>query len=190
MEPKTILKVAEKIGLDCIAITDHNTIKGGVETKKIKSKIKVFVGSEIKTNLGEIIGYDLHHDIKSDDLFDAIDKIKSQNGLISIPHPFDSLRSGIANEKILINISKKIDFIELNARSFTFFNHKAEYFAKKHRIPIIGGSDAHMIFEIGKAITFMKTIKRIEPSSVSINTSNLYCFYPLIRTKIYKIFKL
>ncbi|MFX0204875.1 MAG: PHP domain-containing protein, partial [Candidatus Hodarchaeota archaeon] len=34
MEPKTIIKVAGKKGLDCVAVTDHNTIKGGSTTEK------------------------------------------------------------------------------------------------------------------------------------------------------------
>lgn len=40
-----------------IAITDHNTIKGGLEAKKYENEdFKVIVGSEISTDRGEMIG--------------------------------------------------------------------------------------------------------------------------------------
>ena len=34
LEPKDIVKIAIKKGLDGIAITDHNTVKGALEAKK------------------------------------------------------------------------------------------------------------------------------------------------------------
>ena len=36
IEPKTLLKVAKKKGINTLIITDHGTIKGGVLTKKAK----------------------------------------------------------------------------------------------------------------------------------------------------------
>ena len=55
-EPKMMVKTASKLGLSGIAVTDHNTIKGGLEAKKYETKeFQVFVGSEIKTDHGEVI---------------------------------------------------------------------------------------------------------------------------------------
>jgi len=34
LEPRDIVKIAIKRGLDGIAITDHNTVKGALEAKK------------------------------------------------------------------------------------------------------------------------------------------------------------
>ena len=46
LEVKEIVKAAIKRGLDGIAITDHNTIKGGIEAKKYETDgLKVIVGS-------------------------------------------------------------------------------------------------------------------------------------------------
>ena len=54
---RTIEKVALKRGLDCLAITDHNTIEGALEFKSRVSHLLVIVAEEIKTREGEIIGY-------------------------------------------------------------------------------------------------------------------------------------
>ena len=35
INPKKLLKIAKKRGLDGIAITNHNTIQGGLEVKKL-----------------------------------------------------------------------------------------------------------------------------------------------------------
>ena len=40
-EPRNILKVAKKKGIDIIAITDHNTVKGGVETKSWRKNLEL-----------------------------------------------------------------------------------------------------------------------------------------------------
>ena len=66
IEPKIMVKIAAKVGLSGIAVTDHNTIKGGLTAKKYENdKIQVIVGSEILTDKGEIIGIFLTEEIKS-----------------------------------------------------------------------------------------------------------------------------
>ena len=55
INPKTLVKVADKAGLTGVAVTDHNTIKGGLEAKKYGNKnIEVIVGSEILTDKGRL----------------------------------------------------------------------------------------------------------------------------------------
>ena len=46
MSPKRIVKVAQDNGLDCIAITDHDSIKGGLEAKKYENEKERGEGSE------------------------------------------------------------------------------------------------------------------------------------------------
>ncbi|HEX7467577.1 MAG TPA: PHP domain-containing protein, partial [Methanobacterium sp.] len=72
VDPKILVKVAAKVGLSGIAITDHNTIKGGLEAKKYENnEIEVIVGSEILTDKGEIIGIFLTDEINSKNFFDV-----------------------------------------------------------------------------------------------------------------------
>lgn len=57
IEPEIIVKTAKNQGLSGIAVTDHHTIRGGLETKKISPEdLEVIVGSEIGTERGEVIG--------------------------------------------------------------------------------------------------------------------------------------
>ena len=58
LEPRKILKIAKRRGIDAVAITDHGTIKGGLAVKKevrgMNNAVSVIVGAEILTERGEI----------------------------------------------------------------------------------------------------------------------------------------
>ena len=58
LKPKTILKIAKKVGLDGIAVADHNTIKGGQEVSKANKdkNFEVIPGIEVSTDRGHVLG--------------------------------------------------------------------------------------------------------------------------------------
>jgi len=144
-----ILEVAKKKGLKLIAITDHGTIKGGLVTKRLASDygIDVLVGAEVMTTSGEIMGFNLKNNIKSRELIPVLEEIKSQGGLVVIPHPARWNKKMLPFKKI----AKYIDYIEVyNGRNLVTRSNKRAYrIAKKFNIKPIIGSDSHFAFEIG-----------------------------------------
>lgn len=158
MEPKRIIRIAVERGLDGIAITDHNTVKGGLEAKEYETRdFQVIVGSEVMTEKGEITGLFLSKEIKSRDVQGVIAEIKEQGGIVVIPHPFDRLRHSafsVTDEDV-----KFIDAIEgFNSRCiFGGDNRKAVEFALRYNLPVIAGSDAHYPGEIGKGGIIIET---------------------------------
>ena len=162
LDVREIVKIAIKRGLDGIAVTDHNTIKGGIEAKKFENgSLKVIIGSEIMTEKGEVIGLFLSEEIRSGMFQDVINDIRDQNGIIIIPHPFDEMRHSSfqpAEQDI-----KFIDCIEgFNSRClFQKYNKNAKEFAKRYNMAITAGSDAHFLNEIANAgiITEMEDIR-------------------------------
>lgn len=158
LDPQKIIKVAKKRGLNGIAITDHNTIKGGLEAKKYETDdFKVIVGSEVMTTRGEIIGLFLSEEIKSNDFHEVLDEIKGQNGIAVVPHPFDEMRSSSFHiEKEDIKYVNNIEI--LNSRCVNEkYNHMADTFAKENNLGVTGGSDAHFANEIGHAGIIVET---------------------------------
>ncbi len=154
LEPERIVKTAIKRGLSGIAVTDHNTIKGGLKAKKYETEdFAVIVGSEIKTARGEIIGLFLEEEVKpaAGDFQELVSAIKRQNGIVVIPHPFDELRRSALHPTE--EDAKFVDCIEcFNSRCiFQRYNDRAVEFAAKHRLPVTAGSDAHFANEIGNA---------------------------------------
>ncbi|MDI6644123.1 MAG: PHP domain-containing protein [Methanobacteriaceae archaeon] len=152
IEPAKIVETAKKRGLSGIAITDHDTIKGGLMAKKYQDQdFEVIIGSEITTNQGEIIGLFLNQEINSKDHLEVMDEIKDQDGLVIIPHPFDNMRQ--ATYHPLKDNFKYFDGLEVfNSRCISQkYNDKAEAFANKFNLNKCAGSDAHFINEIGNA---------------------------------------
>ena len=152
MEPKTLVKIARKRGLDGIAVTDHDTIKGSLKAREYAEKsLEIIIGSEVMTSRGEVIGLFLSEEIQSTDLIDVIEEIHDQNGVAVVPHPFDTLRKSAlwpTEDDV-----KYLDGVEgFNARNvYQKSNMDAIEFGKKHKLAITAGSDAHFSNEIGNA---------------------------------------
>lgn len=142
--------------IKCIAITDHNEIKGAIKAKKIfeKHKINVIVGEEILTEQGEIIGLFLNNKIEKNlTAKETIQEIKKQNGIVYIPHPFDQKRNKtvLQYEQLIVNKSD-VQLIECyNGRNIDEeYGIKQNEIAEKiGKIKVIG-SDAHTWFEVGR----------------------------------------
>ncbi len=152
MTPEQIVSRARVAGLDGIAITDHDTIRGGVETKRLEpAGMLVIVGAEIMTDAGEVIGLFLKEEIEERTLERVVEAIRSQGGLVVVPHPFDSLRRSALH--IRDDQARLADAIEVcNSRCLLErFNTMAREYAARHSLPAVAGSDAHYPGEIGKA---------------------------------------
>ncbi len=154
MEPATILKVAKKKGLDGIAVTDHLTIKGGIETRKLNDDpdFLVIVGSEVETNdKGDLIGLFLEEEIETRNTADVITEIKAQGGVVFWAHPFRFGKNMLRSDAI-----EHLDLIEgFNSKTSASRNALAQQLAREYRKPAIGASDAHQAFEIGNGKTLV-----------------------------------
>jgi predicted metal-dependent phosphoesterase TrpH len=144
-------------GLDVIAITDHNTVDGGLEGRDLAERhgVRVIVGEEVKTAQGEVVGLFLERTIPAGLSFaETLTAIHEQNGIVYLPHPFDRLHS-VPGYELLKQHVREIDVVEVfNSRlAFPAFNERAELFAQRYRIPAAGGSDAHVLAGLGTALT-------------------------------------
>ncbi len=145
MDPKRILKVAKSKGFDTVAITDHNTIRGALEAKKFEDDagVQVIIGSEIRTDIGDIIGLKLEREVDSRSWEAVISEIKDQGGITVLPHPY-------RDHAMIKDVAEKVDFIEIwNARCHPEQNRKALELVASLRCGTIMGSDAHLYSELG-----------------------------------------
>ena len=96
LSPKQVVDRVHRAGLDCIAITDHNTIRGGLAVREIADGFQVIVGEEVRTADGEVLGLFLSEDIpRGLTAAETVARIKAQGGIAGVPHPFDHLRSAL-----------------------------------------------------------------------------------------------
>jgi len=145
-----------QIGINCIAIADHHSIAGALKLKEI-APFNVIVAEEIMTPIGELMGLFLTQEIpRGLSAQETITRIKSQGGLVNIPHPFG--HSFRENKKLLSQeILSQVDLIEVFNSRIPFPNSfpKAFKLASEYRLPASAGSDAHTIREIGRAYVEM-----------------------------------
>jgi len=156
--PQEVVDRALRVGLDIVAVTDHNLFKPSLEAQnyaiKQKLPLKVILGEEISSKDGEIIGLFLKRRIKPFlTAEETIQKIHQQDGLAVIAHPMRIfLGFSLWRRKIEELAEKKlIDGLEI----FNFWDHNPWHFskrsqlAKKWSLAKIGGSDSHSISTLG-----------------------------------------
>lgn len=170
--------------VSCLGITDHNNMQSvtAYEKELMQNGIRLIAGEEVRTTSGEIIGLFLKSQIntKGSDgkwitLEKAVHEIKTQNGLVIVPHPFDKLRLGIGRKNIL-KIAGDIDAMEVfNSRTkINFFNKNAQAFANEMHLVQTVGPDAHIQDEIGNAIMEMEDFSTKEEFLQNLKTAKFY----------------
>jgi len=151
-DPADVVRRARSIGLNRIAITDHNEIDGALAAHRLDPEL-VIVGEEVRTSEGlDLIGLWLTDRIPPGGSFRAVaDAIHAQSGIVYVPHPFDSHRG--TTESFLDDFVDCIDAVEVfNARIHDRNrNARAAAWAIRHGIPAGAGSDAHSLREIGRS---------------------------------------
>ena len=159
--PEAIVQCCLKVGINCLAITDHNSLAGARAVKKI-APFPIIAGEEIKTKSGEVIGFFLEEQIpKGLSAEETAIRIKEQKGLVCIPHPFDRVRRSPLRSEALEMLLPYIDIIEVFNSRTTFLSdcRKAQELAQKHGFLQGAGSDAHALAEIGGAYVEMPEFK-------------------------------
>ena len=153
---RSIVARCVKSGLNYIAVTDHNTIRGALEVRSI-AEFPVIVGEEVKSSAGDIIGLFLEEEVpRGLSPLATVEAIRAQGGLVMVPHPFDRLRPSAIKYEALLEILPYVDIMEsFNAHNlFMRDNEKATVFSRQHHLVEAAVSDSHTPMELGS--TFME----------------------------------
>lgn len=162
-------------GINTVAITDHNEIKGAIELKKFLKKynISVIIGEEIFTEKGEVIGLFLQKKIEPGlSIRETMLEIKEQGGIVYIPHPYDEKRhnSVLPETEISENIDL-IDIIEVhNGRNIkkTFSEKQLVIGNRFPHVHQLVGSDAHTFIELGRNYNIIEEFNTSEEFLINL----------------------
>lgn len=169
MSLETFQKVCKKRGLFPV-ITDHDTIKGALEYKKRFGNC--IIGEEVHTAQGDLAGLFLNEEIpKKTDVYEVVDKIRQQGGLVYMPHPFD-----IGRRSTLKVHDFKADIVEVfNARVvLQKYNKMANDYAEKHRLLKAVGSDSHFSRHVGMCFVEMDAFDDVKGFMRSLKHGKLF----------------
>lgn len=154
LRPEQYMVALERGLLDCIAITDHNSIDFATLMNRDLGD-RIIVGEEIMTTAGEIIGLFIEEAIAPGlSPIETVRLIKDQGGIVYIPHPFETVRKGL-HPAVLEELVEYIDIIEIcNGRAFVQ-NRSAQavVWARMNHVLGVASSDAHGFYGLGKTYT-------------------------------------
>ena len=152
-----LLEQAAAIGLDALAVTDHDEFEASEEAVALAPDYDLIgiPAMEVTSKAGHVLAMGIDSKVPAELSFlDTLDAIHERGGIAIIPHPFQKSRSGVAP-----NVSRddlaKADAIEVyNSRLLTGrANRQAQTFAEQYDLPQTAGSDAHIAEMVGQAIT-------------------------------------
>lgn len=160
-----VLEQAGRVGLDIIAITDHDEIRGALLAEELAPRfgIQVIPGVEITTAEGDLLALGIRKLVPARlPLLDTIKRVGEQGGFCVAPHPgaaglgMNSLSAysiymalkDYEAERILVGIET------YNATTLDrAANHAARSWAERFGITQTGSSDAHVLEAIGLGAT-------------------------------------
>lgn len=159
MSLDSIIERVREQGLDGVAIADHGTIEGALEMKR-RAPFMVIVAEEILTDRGEIMGLFLEKGIPSGlSVPETVARIREQQALVLVPHPFDHFRSSDLDDKALYDLvaQGEVDVLEVyNSKTpFHGTSLRAKKYARDHNLIVSAGSDAHSVHGVGNAYVDM-----------------------------------
>lgn len=150
VDPHLIARRSQKLGLGPLCLTDHNTISAASAVQRSSPAGTIIVGEEILTTEGEIIGLFLQQAIAPGlTVHKTVCEIKSQGGIVYLPHPLDASRPSLSASAI-DRVVEDLDVIEVfNCRSSADSNRAAQELCRNLGAVPASGSDAHSLKEIG-----------------------------------------
>lgn len=151
--PKTLVeKLVAHNFIKVVAITDHDSVKGISETRKLAAAypdILIIPGVEISTAEGDLLVLGTEKMPSKPWTVEHVVDFARENDCVSVvAHPYREYGLGDST------VNYKVDAIEvLNGESSTNANKLAYNLAKSMRLPGVAGSDAHQPLELFSAYT-------------------------------------
>ncbi len=160
-----VLSRAKQLGLDVIAITDHDVITGALKAMKLASNygVEVIPGIEITTADGDLLAFFITEIVPAGlSLTETVLRVRELGGVCVAPHPMAggmgmkslnarTIVKALRNPKVAETL---IGIETYNGTSIDrISNHSANLLASRLNIAKTGSSDAHVIDTIGFGAT-------------------------------------
>ena len=164
-----ILEQAAGVGLDVLAVTDHDAVEASVEAAELAPDYGLVgvPGLEVSSRAGHVLALGVEEVVPAGLAFEeTVSRIQELGGIAALPHPFQKSRSGVG-ANLAEDALAGADAIEVyNSRLLTGRgNRRARTFAEERGMPMIAGSDAHIAEMVGQAVT---RVDAVEPTAAAV----------------------
>jgi hypothetical protein len=167
IQPRDLLVVARKIGLDGICVTEHEEWEGAEAAWRLgkEAGFPVFRGVEVYTEFGDMLVFGLRKERFPFQVGfrELLREVREAGGIIIPCHPCRGGKSlhDLLGKKNADFLLANVDAVEIrNGGSTVEANRAAEETASRYGLPGVGGSDAHLLFQVGRCLTVFE--RRLE----------------------------
>lgn len=154
VDPVALVKHARSIGLDGIAITDHNSLGGyrrAVAVARGWDDFLLVPAVEVSTSRGHVLAYGVSDPMPRDlPPGETVERIAGLGGIAVAAHPY-RFWSGLGEEATVS--AAFVAYETHNARTLGSANRRAAALATARGVGRVGGSDSHFLSETGRGVT-------------------------------------
>jgi predicted metal-dependent phosphoesterase TrpH len=162
---EAILEAAMRLGLNVIAVTDHERVDAAIVAQHIARArglpIEVIVGEEITTRNGHLLGLFLRERIKPwASMRESIARVHDQGGIAIVAHPlvpYPLCASASTIRRLLDSGDTAVHPDAIEAFNPTtagmHWTRRVPAFIAEMGVAGVGGSDAHQASSIGRVVT-------------------------------------
>jgi predicted metal-dependent phosphoesterase TrpH len=188
---REVLESAVRAGLDVIAVTDHNEVRGALEAREMSTRfgVEVVPGVEVSTRDGHLVALFVEQDIpRGMPVVDTLILIRETGGIAIAPHPQQPVPNSITLKSIRRALEHPlareallgIEVCNMNP-SHSPYNRHSKQIADELPLAQIASSDAHMASMIGAGVThfagrtaqdLLRAIKRRATRPEQVNNEN------------------
>lgn len=165
---EAILERAEQLGLDLVAVTDHDTLEGSLAARELAARrnlrVGVVPGVEVTTRQGHLLALWVERPVASRcPLAETIAAVHRQGGACIVSHPMSWLSNSVSLRSLRAVVETgdaavRLDGIETLNPTLPgrVTRAAARAFQRRHGLPQTGGSDAHCLAAVGSAVTLFE----------------------------------
>ncbi|MDC0335692.1 PHP domain-containing protein [Pseudodesulfovibrio sp.] len=150
LSPADIIEKGQACGLDGVCITDHDTtaVLAQIEEGFQSNGLLVLVGMEYTTPQGDFLVFGPVEKLdKGMNGIQLLNMVNRLGGAVVAAHPFRSWRP---SDPSIIAGTSCVSIEVVNGRNTDYENALAGALATKLNLPVVAGSDAHNLDELGR----------------------------------------
>ena len=153
--PSEVVARAIELGLDVIAITDHDSVEGALATaESAGDRLEVVIGEEVSTRQGHVLGLFLTRTVAAGrDVWDTVEEIHALGGLAIPAHPYLVLGGARGVGERGIGLAWDAIEVENGSPGAWLANRRARRARQLWASSETGGSDAHILDAVGTVVT-------------------------------------
>ncbi|MDD5557778.1 MAG: PHP domain-containing protein [bacterium] len=180
-----LIDAARGLGYGVLAVTNHNvvTFDEGLRRYAADRGILLLPGTELSV-CGRRHVLVINSPLRGDRLDERVGTLadlaalKDEGTLIIAPHPFH--RAPVCLGRLLEEHVALFDAVESShfSSSRLNLNRRAEAFARRHGLPLVGTSDAHFRFQFGRSYTLVDAERDAAGVVAAVRAGRVECVNP------------